>query len=493
MLNVLWQSTNLSINICQIMSDFQRKLFQNKLAQAEKSLGLNFSQTADDDKDENDETLEDSFGGLAPLPSIRALGSHSLHNQNRLKAENDKAFVEKLPKWDDFFDCNHIYREPESGYCFQTYYSKPIVSETIEDTNNNPVVFVAHHGAGSSGLTFAKLTESLKRQSKLQGYNGTPGFFTFDMRGHGSTKRLNKDENENYSMSINQLCADFEFVLNKFFNQYFADNNVTPSLFFLGHSLGGAVLTKIVREEQRQLQSKGSLKSISIEMVTAMPLPENIFKCVKGLIMIDIVEDTAIKALSSMHAYLRGVPKSFPTMKSVIDWHISSGLLHNRKSAVISVPPLVYKPDASKQGSYFWVTDLSKTEQGWASWFTGLSSNFISISNSVSKMLILVNNDYLDKDLMIGQMQGRYQLMVFHNSQLQLKNTLTTQTKTICSENSDELGHFVHEDIPDKVSISLLEFIERNDYEDLGRSQNRAVSSKIDLLNKLNKKWGIRK
>lgn len=474
-----------------IMSEFQRKLFQNKLAKAEKSLGLNFSEAGDDV--DNCGNSEDSFGELAPLPSVGALGSHSFHHKTRLAAENEKVFVQNLPKWGDFFDCNDIYRDPNSGYCFQTYYSKPVINDTIEDINNNPVIFISHHGAGSSGLTFAKLTQSLKKQSKLQGYNGTPGLFTFDMRGHGTTNRINGTESQNYSMSIDQLCSDFEFVLKQFYIQHFSKSGVIPSLFLLGHSLGGAVLTKVVYEEQHLLKYSRKANSTSKRKSLDLPLPESIFNCIKGLIMIDIVEDTAVKALSSMPAYLRGVPKSFPSLKSAIDWHISSGLIHNRKSAIISVPPLVYRRDKSGQGPYYWVTDLSKTEKGWASWFTGLSSNFISIGNSVSKMLILVNNDYLDKDLMIGQMQGRYQLMVFHNSQLQLKDTLTTQTKTICSEDSDELGHFVHEDIPDKVSISLLEFVERNDYEDLSRSQNPSVSSKIDLLNKLNKKWGIKK
>ncbi|VEU21450.1 DEKNAAC102540 [Brettanomyces naardenensis] len=460
------------------MSDFQRKLFQNRLAKAEQQLGVNISDVSGEDGGGTNES-EDSFGDIAPLPTFRNRNAHS--NLKRSSGSDDDAkYLRSLPKWSAFFDSNDIYRDPKTGYCFQTYYSNPVLGETLSDTPNNPVIFIAHHGAGSSGLTFAKLTESITKQARVQGYDSTPGLFTFDMRGHANTMMLNKRGRDglNFDLSIDQICKDFVFVLGQFFNAHFKEGEQAPSLFLIGHSLGGSVITKIIYEQQHAEDNQ-------------KPLPKVISDCIKGLIMVDIVEDTAVKALNSMSSYLRGVPQQFPSMEKAVDWHLRSGLLNNRNSALISVPPLMYK--SSPGGFYHWVTDLRRTSPYWSTWFTGLSSNFISITNSVSKMLILVNNDYLDKDLMIGQMQGRYQLLVFHNSQLQLKNTLTTLTQTVCSEDSDQLGHFVHEDIPDKVAISLLEFVERNDYRALSRPENAATNSKIDLLNKLNAKWGVGK
>lgn len=445
------------------MSEFQRKLFQNKLAKAEKQLGFDFSEDAED----NDEK---QFGSLAPLPQFK-----KKVNRTRNNDEEDHKYVENLPKWSDFFDNNDIYREPASGYCFQTYYSTPVVRETIHDNENHPVIFIAHHGAGSSGLTFAKLSTSLKRQSKLQGYDEVPGLFTFDMRGHGSTKCLNQASDDNYTLPLDGICNDFAFILKEFYEKHFSHAEKKPSLFLLGHSLGGSVVTKIVYDQQNGKKR----------------LPDEIFERIKGLVMVDIVEDTAVKALGSMHSYLQGVPRQFRSMKRAIDWHLDSGLLNSRKSAEISVPVLVYKPNKSQ--FYRWVTDLAQTASYWHTWFAGLSSHFTKITNAVSKMLILVNNDYLDKDLMIGQMQGKYQLVVFHNHQLELKDTLTTSTQTIFSEDSKQLGHFVQEDIPDKVAISLLEFVERNDYRDMRRRQNETVNTKMDLLNKLNAKWGVKK
>ncbi len=52
-----------------------------------------------------------------------------------------------------------------------------------------------------------------------------------------------------------------------------------------------------------------------------------------------------------------------------------------------------------------WRIKLEDTEHHWLGWFDGLSKLFLSIS--VPKMLILAGVDRLDKDLTIGQMQGK--------------------------------------------------------------------------------------
>ncbi|KAL8756829.1 MAG: hypothetical protein Q9199_002684 [Rusavskia elegans] len=78
------------------------------------------------------------------------------------------------------------------------------------------------------------------------------------------------------------------------------------------------------------------------------------------------------------------------------------------------------------------------TEQYWASWFTGLSKKFLEARGG--KLLILAGTDRLDKELMIGQMQGKYQLQVF-----------------------PEAGHFIHEDQPRKTAMLVLDFYRRND------------------------------
>jgi len=88
--------------------------------------------------------------------------------------------------------------------------------------------------------------------------------------------------------------------------------------------------------------------------------------------------------------------------------------------------------------SWTWRTDLATTQLFWENWFGGLSSKFLTARGG--KLLLLAGTDRLDKELMIGQMQGKYQLQVFPDA-----------------------GHFVQEDLPEKTAAALVEFWKRND------------------------------
>lgn len=85
---------------------------------------------------------------------------------------------------------------------------------------------------------------------------------------------------------------------------------------------------------------------------------------------------------------------------------------------------------------YKWRIDLAKTENHWPGWFKGLSNLFLNCS--VPKLLLLAGIDTLDKDLTVGQMQGKFQMQVL-----------------------PQCGHAVHEDVPDKVAEVLASFMVR--------------------------------
>jgi protein phosphatase methylesterase 1 len=89
--------------------------------------------------------------------------------------------------------------------------------------------------------------------------------------------------------------------------------------------------------------------------------------------------------------------------------------------------------------TYAWRVDLCKSEPHWTSWFDGLSSKFLSVSTS--KLLVLAGVDRLDRDLTVGQMQGKFQMQIL-----------------------PQAGHAVHEDVPDKVSDVLSTFLVRNKF-----------------------------
>ncbi len=63
---------------------------------------------------------------------------------------------------------------------------------------------------------------------------------------------------------------------------------------------------------------------------------------------------------------------------------------------------------AVTRARFVWRTDLSSSAPYWKGWYTGLSELFLSVT--APKILMLAGSDRLDKTLMIGQMQGKFQM-----------------------------------------------------------------------------------
>jgi protein phosphatase methylesterase 1 len=149
-----------------------------------------------------------------------------------------------------------------------------------------------------------------------------------------------------------------------------------------------------------------------------------------GYAVLDVVEGSAIDALQSMHTYLSTRPTGFSSLSQGIEWHTRSRTLRNPTSARISVPALLSEDANSSSRPWKWRTDLAATQPFWEGWFVGLSKKFLEARGG--KLLLLAGTDRLDKELMIGQMQGKYQLLVL-----------------------PEVGHFVHEDAPEKTAAAV--------------------------------------
>lgn len=71
-------------------------------------------------------------------------------------------------------------------------------------------------------------------------------------------------------------------------------------------------------------------------------------------------------------------------------------------------------------------------------WFKGLSGKFLAARTA--RILILAGTDRLDKELMIGQMQGKFQQVVVPG-----------------------VGHMLHEDDPTRLAEIMVEFWRRNE------------------------------
>lgn len=87
-----------------------------------------------------------------------------------------------------------------------------------------------------------------------------------------------------------------------------------------------------------------------------------------------------------------------------------SRTIRDSTSARISVPSLLQRQKASGrnldgvESPWTWRTDLAATKPFWEGWFVGLSKKFLEAKGG--KLLLLAGTDRLDKELMIGQMQG---------------------------------------------------------------------------------------
>lgn len=121
-----------------------------------------------------------------------------------------------------------------------------------------------HHGAGSSGLSFATCADEIRKILPKA------GFLSIDARRHGRTTTVPKEDNSNHDspslaaaaqaeaggkveldLSLETLSRDLVYVVQR--TQTRMGWESLPDIVLVGHSLGGAVITDVAR--------KGSLGS----------------------------------------------------------------------------------------------------------------------------------------------------------------------------------------------------------------------------------------
>ncbi|KAL7754323.1 Protein phosphatase methylesterase 1 [Sorochytrium milnesiophthora] len=250
--------------------------------------------------------------------------------------------------------------------------------------------FVCHHGAGHSALSWAVMARALLAQAATEADHCD--VVAFDARGHGETQCADE------TLSLEQLGADMAGIIRKVY-----PGKLPSELVLAGHS--------VVHDKL---------------------LP---FGAVLGVAVLDVVEGTAVESLSSMRHYLAARPSSFASMDDAIRWSVETGTIRNRESARVSVPGQLVQRSGTQR--FFWRTNLWATEPQWQKWFQGLSAKFLACR--AAKVLVLAGTDRLDKDLTIGQMQGKFQMVVL-----------------------PACGHAVQEDDAVQTASTLLEFLRRN-------------------------------
>ncbi|CAD7696439.1 unnamed protein product [Ostreobium quekettii] len=245
------------------------------------------------------------------------------------------------------------------------------------------------HGGGYTGLTWSLLAPRVKDTCRI---------VAMDLRGHGLTK-TNDDED----LSAETLCADVIALW-----KALCKEESHFSTVLLGHSLGGAM----------------AIRTGATGKITGL----------QGLIVIDVVEGTALASLPHMMSVLHKRPKEFDSLREAVDWALCSHMSRSEEAASVSVPSMLQQ--GPEGGSWHWRTPLWESEAHWRGWFTGLSELFLAVK--APKLLALVGTDRLDRELTIGQMQGRFQMAVLPSS-----------------------GHAVQEDNSEKVAEIVQKFVER--------------------------------
>lgn len=139
-----------------------------------------------------------------------------------------------------------------------------------------------HHGAGSSGLSFALVASEIRKVLP------SAGILAIDARGHGETKTPDDQD-----LSLSTLAQDLVLMVN--LTRERAGWEKSPDLVLIGHSLGGAVVAEVAKS-----YALGST--------------------VLGYAVLDVVEGSAIDALQSMQTYLSMRPSVFTSLSQGIEW-----------------------------------------------------------------------------------------------------------------------------------------------------------------------------
>ncbi|TRY68284.1 hypothetical protein TCAL_04149 [Tigriopus californicus] len=353
--------------------------------------------------------------------------------------------------WSKYFEAQTSL-ELDSDHAFHLYSiglqpSSPTHPDSPAPAPPSPVM-VLLHGGGFSGLTWALTAQALAHKVRVR-------VLALDLRGHGQT-RTSKD----HDLSAEVMAQDVIRVLRHQFPEEL------PEIVLVGHSMGGALAVHAALTHQ-------------IDRLL-------------GVCVIDVVEGSAMEALGTMQGFLRSRPDKFPSLENAIEWDVRSGQVRNAESARVSMPgqlknietqvpatididqgttstanpgqdvvmaapadaipeeeeetsgefkapsPVSVRASAPKSG-YTWRIDLARSEYYWPGWFQGLSNKFLSVP--CAKLLLLAGVDRLDRDLTVGQMQGKFQMQVL-----------------------PQAGHAVQEDMPDQVADILATFLVRNKF-----------------------------
>jgi pimeloyl-ACP methyl ester carboxylesterase len=386
---------------------------------------------------------------LPPPPSRRQhqQQSKSSYNDSTPSSHTHSSADYSPLTWESYFDKQYTI-DIGNQYRYMVYES--VVAP--HETTSSGITFVLLHGGGQSSLSFALLAKHLKSYytataTATTTTTNTPTsvrIIAYDLRGHGLTtlkkqqqydeehdvktsntqvdefkESISDVEQNTVDLSMSSLIHDSELIL-----QQLVHGN--ERCILIGHSLSGALAAKLAYKQQQQQLLSSSTTSLNIV----------------GVVVIDLVQSTAIDSMSHIVEYLKNRPTSFTSVNQAIEWSVTNGqMIGNIESARISIPPQLkaIQDDNGKTIRYEWVTDLLASKPYWNEWFAGLNNALLGLK--IPKLLIVANTDRLDdSELMIAQMQGKIRVECVGRG----------------------VGHSLQEDKPIEAMKFLVSFVQRH-------------------------------
>jgi protein phosphatase methylesterase 1 len=213
------------------------------------------------------------------------------------------AFVQQLPApWELYFTGRHTVACPSRGARFNVYTAG----------GAGPVVLCLH-GGGMTGLSWALLAKLLAPTCRV---------VAPDLRGHGLSEA--DDEGD---LSAATLAADVAAIWAAACapDARGGGGAPPPPTVLVGHSLGGAVATRAA--------AAGAITSLA------------------GLVVIDVVEGTALQSLPFMRGVLQRRPATFASLTAAVEWALRSGTCRSVEAAQVSLPSMLVRRGGSGSGS----------------------------------------------------------------------------------------------------------------------------------------------
>jgi protein phosphatase methylesterase 1 len=284
---------------------------------------------------------------------------HNSQKEHNTKLMRDSSFqsrtLDPIP-WTTYFERELFLPAADGSVTYHAYLTSPAPPSAAgpgKAAASGGPLFVMHHGAGSSGLSFAVLAAEIRKRLPAA------GILSVDARGHGLTTTSAaaaaagatfssegdgpEGEKQGEDLTLPTLAADLLAVLT--LTQAAMRWPALPPLILVGHSLGGAVVTEFA--------------SVLLPKVRATPPStsesttenENNSKAIDllGYAVLDVVEGSAMDALQSMHAYLATRPAGFESLRDAVEWHVRSRTVRNAVSARASVPGLLVRVPSESQ------------------------------------------------------------------------------------------------------------------------------------------------